>query len=163
MHKKHTIFSVSPNLIQSRRHPTSAARPLHRRLSDQLQAFPLFHFNFCRAGSERGTRDEGGVCVIAAQSERHDRGVQLVRLHSFSLAGAHCLQRHESQAFNPGHVSTAAASHLLNIRVPWRSDSLCHLWTGGCDGGGSVDECECTWWGRLWRRATPLLIPAASC
>lgn len=81
------------------------------------------------------TRDGRACHRSPAGSDTANGGVracvQLVRLQSSSLAAADCLQRRESQAFNPGHVSISAASHLLNIRALWRSVSLCHLWTGG--------------------------------
>lgn len=55
------------NLIHSRSHPTSAARPLHRRPSDQpvvffcARFFFFFYLKFSRNGSERGKGD-GRVC-----------------------------------------------------------------------------------------------------
>lgn len=68
--KNHTISSLPKisNLIHSRSRPTSAARPLHHRPSDQpvgflcaFYYFFFFHLKFSRNRSERGKGD-GRVC-----------------------------------------------------------------------------------------------------
>lgn len=108
--KNHTISSLPKisNLMHSRSRPTSAARPLHHRPSDQPVGFlcAFFFFSSKVLQEQEWTREGGRTCVSSRPSRNNTtRSVQLVQLQSFLLAVADCLQRHESQAFNPGHIS----------------------------------------------------------
>lgn len=131
------MWRFFPNLIQSWWHPTSATRPLCQRLSDQLRGF---------LQDREWTGNQARTCVSSQPSRNNTAcSVQLVR-PMFLLAADDCLRRHEPWT-RDRHVASFPPSKykspLARLPLSWR-----HLWT------------LC---GRLWRPATPLLIPATSC